>query len=161
VERRIELSEKLRALARELTTAAELAKALERAADALQRDDAEARTLLNALAAELERLEDAIVNAPPAANEWIPQAGVKPSERRELVGKADALVETEVRGRNAEAVDSAGIVYTPRSTGVADGEAVHTPAVRAAAEQIDSGRIPPQYVELVKKYFDSIKPSAE
>ena len=162
-EKRVELGDKLRRLAKEITKNSELAKALERTADALERGDADARRMLDAVQAELARLEDALRDAPPQSIDWTAQNSAPTSRENELVAQPEALVETQVLGREPEADSSSGIIYSPRSTGVSEetGSALHDSSAQAAAIQIDSGRIPPGYVPLVRKYFDSIKPAGK
>ena len=57
---------------------------------------------------------------------------------------------------------SAGIIYSGRAMGEAADRAAgdYESAARAAREQIESGEIPPQYIRLVRDYFDAIKPAA-
>lgn len=162
-ERRLDLADKLSSLAKQITRNTELVKALERTSEALKRGDADAQRMLEAVQAELARLEESIRETSPQSVDWTAQnTSIRPNENQ-LVAQPESLVETQVMGRDPQADSYKGVLYSPRSTGVSEdtGAAMHDTSALAAAAQIDAGRIPPGYITLVKNYFNSIKPAVK
>jgi hypothetical protein len=175
--RRLVLSEQIARLAEHLAEEGaddRLAGALRAAAEALERGDEGAAARLRAAAEELARLEEKLKDP-----EWADRHLKELADRVRAAASADAgpppsglaaenlddegLVELAPHGAEAPAVPEwpAGVLYTARAGGVAPEEVERRyEAARAAAlRELDGGRIPPGYRDLVRAYFQAVRPA--
>ena len=177
---RLDLGERLRrlaALAEEQGADKQLADAIKNTALALKKGDEEAAKAIQAAERELARLEEALAGTDSMAKglrAWAEreQAALQvarqtPAGMRGPQGvekPEEGLVELTAVAKKPPESDapSAGIIYSGRAMGEAADRAAgdYESAARAAREQIESGEIPPQYIRLVRDYFDAIKPAA-
>jgi len=178
--RRIELSDKLRALAAQMAKEgadAKLTRAIQAAADTLANPDENAVALLRATQAELDRI-DAALKEHEFQDEYAGRiaartraelmAGAADTARPAIEGAAEPdedLVEVAASARRpADSGEPAtGILYLPRDsqTPPADGWRTYDAAARAAERQITTGAVPRHRARLVRDYFQATEPRVE